>query len=667
MYQRYVTDMIFKHPTMKTALLFFLLLVNASIDGLAQQRKNLFMIYVNHKAGYMDETGKVVIPAQFLSAGEFSNGLAAVRLNGSYGYINEQGQFVIPPQYDYALGFSGGVARVYSNKKSFFIDSTGKKVFEANYKIVNAFRNGRALVTTPTDAQGYIDQTGKLFIDTVYRRTKPFYNGRAIVFGTMQPDDYTQRKIIYGSEITGLIDTLGNVIIPLRKYRSIGDFENGYARAHLFQTPEERASEINSFAVIDSLGNIVLTKKSKDQIMEHPHGGIVRLQVYDGKKSYSDSKVSFEYINLKGETIFKDNNYKEGEDFYDNRSFIKHTNGSYSLIDAKGKIIKELFCDDVLGSGFRKGKAFVKVQGKWGLIDTNANFLIPPTYEGIHENNSVTGDYFFFTESIPGDEHKRVLNGVAGTDGRTWIKAIITNFDGSGFHGGLLKCSVNKKLTYFNQKGEIVWQEATYANKLLPAYNLDCRRYASYGAHSDHVVANEGGFGESGNRQRDIKDASRYPAGALSLQVRTDLKDTFNLAYQGYQVYLVNRTTQQEKLPAQDGGLFMLMEAQDKDGVWRDIEYHPSSWCGNSYHTLILDPGKCWQFKAPVYEGDFKTKLRLSLTLTSRHSSEPVTLYSNTFNGSVNPAQFWRQEEQEYLRALLNHHTLLPKTYYTLY
>jgi len=55
--------------------------------------------------GFIDKTGKLVIPAQFDKAEDFSNGLAPVLKDGSWGYINKNGDLVIDYQFRRAFGF----------------------------------------------------------------------------------------------------------------------------------------------------------------------------------------------------------------------------------------------------------------------------------------------------------------------------------------------------------------------------------------------------------------------------------------------------------------------------------------------------------------------------------------------------------------------------------
>lgn len=80
----------------------------------------------NLRWGYVDRGGREVIPTQFLAAGDFAEGLAAVNpgeggaegesslcgLPGNFGYIDRTGAFVIKPQFTHASKFQGGRARV---------------------------------------------------------------------------------------------------------------------------------------------------------------------------------------------------------------------------------------------------------------------------------------------------------------------------------------------------------------------------------------------------------------------------------------------------------------------------------------------------------------------------------------------------------------------------
>lgn len=69
------------------------------------------------KVGFVDETGKLVIPCNYVHALDFRDGLASVQEDGTFkiGYINHQGETVIPFLYRKGGDFEDGLAMVSSD------------------------------------------------------------------------------------------------------------------------------------------------------------------------------------------------------------------------------------------------------------------------------------------------------------------------------------------------------------------------------------------------------------------------------------------------------------------------------------------------------------------------------------------------------------------------
>lgn len=63
-----------------------------------------------------------IVEDNYREAGDFSEGLAAVRELFYWGFIDHTGKEVIPCQYGGAKEFSEGLAAVYSDEKWGFID-----------------------------------------------------------------------------------------------------------------------------------------------------------------------------------------------------------------------------------------------------------------------------------------------------------------------------------------------------------------------------------------------------------------------------------------------------------------------------------------------------------------------------------------------------------------
>ena len=90
-------------------------------------------ISLNHKMGFIDKTGKEIVPPKYDDAGVFIEGLAKVKLNGKWGLIDKTGKEIVPPKYDDAGVFIEGLAQVELNGKEFYI-----KVF-SNGKVVEYY------------------------------------------------------------------------------------------------------------------------------------------------------------------------------------------------------------------------------------------------------------------------------------------------------------------------------------------------------------------------------------------------------------------------------------------------------------------------------------------------------------------------------------------------
>lgn len=112
--------------------------------------------------GYIDKTGKEVIPCQFECAECFSEGLAAVQnKDGLWGYIDKTGIPKIPFQFQEASYFNEGVAAVKSDNGYFgYINSSDKYVIRPKYKKAFNFREGFAVVMHQNRYMSHIDLEG---------------------------------------------------------------------------------------------------------------------------------------------------------------------------------------------------------------------------------------------------------------------------------------------------------------------------------------------------------------------------------------------------------------------------------------------------------------------------------------------------------------------------
>ena len=101
-------------------------------DWKGEYYEGLARVSLNGKLGFIDKTGKEVIPIKYDDAESPSEGLAKVKLNDKYGFIDKTGKEVIPIKYDYVADFSEGLAQVKLNNKWFYINQKGECVKDCN-------------------------------------------------------------------------------------------------------------------------------------------------------------------------------------------------------------------------------------------------------------------------------------------------------------------------------------------------------------------------------------------------------------------------------------------------------------------------------------------------------------------------------------------------------
>lgn len=146
-----------------------------------------------------------------------------------------------------------------------------------------------------------------------------------------------------------------------------------------------------------------------------------------------------------------------------------------------------------------------------------------------------------------------------------------------------------------------------------------------------------GGYGDSANPPKQLTNQIKESLkNGLSLEIENSTIP-FQESYRSHRVRLSNNSDDKVSFSAQDGRLSIIHQAKDRDGEWKAIEYLPRSWCGNSYHTLVLGPGQYWEFIAPRYAGSYATRMRLML---KGIEGNETPLYSEEFSASINREQF---------------------------
>ena len=144
--------------------------------------------------GFIDKTGKILVPLTFNRLFPFSNNLAVFedKESGLFGIINSAGTIIAKPVYTEIRNFQNGLASVttsiYDNEtaksetKIGYIDTTGKEVIVPKYLGATDFsKEGFALVSDST-YKYFIDKLGNkmpLKLDPIGKNISAFVNGFA--------------------------------------------------------------------------------------------------------------------------------------------------------------------------------------------------------------------------------------------------------------------------------------------------------------------------------------------------------------------------------------------------------------------------------------------------------------------------------------------------------
>ncbi|WP_375561437.1 hypothetical protein ACE193_02465 [Bernardetia sp. OM2101] len=163
--------------------------------------------------------------------------------------------------------------------------------------------------------------------------------------------------------------------------------------------------------------------------------------------------------------------------------------------------------------------------------------------------------------------------------------------------------------------------------------NFKLRGYFYAGSSIEDSTA-FGGFYKDENIPKKLDFIKKiFEEDKLQIIVCLDSTTNFTDKISGFKIFVVNKTDSISELVAQDSRLYLKRQVFYKN-KWQDIEYIPSSWCGNSYHSVFIKPNQYWEFVAPCVEGKIKATCRFELFINGK-----IVIYSNEFEGSFNKAQ----------------------------
>jgi WG containing repeat len=193
---------------------------NLSFDEAHSFSDGLASVYINHKYGFINRSGKIVIQPKFSQSwDEFQNGYTPVEIgdypNGKWGLIDQKGQFVIKPEFDFIERAFNGFYKLKIGDKSGFADSSGHIISRVDSVWKGDFSEGLVSISYDDgNTWGYRNEQGKIVIQPQFMNADVFIESKASVMidGIINSE---------GSSGTfALIDTSGHEICRYREYNN---------------------------------------------------------------------------------------------------------------------------------------------------------------------------------------------------------------------------------------------------------------------------------------------------------------------------------------------------------------------------------------------------------------------------------------------------------------
>lgn len=272
------------------------------------------------KVGFKSQNGTVVIKPIYGAAWDkFTEGLVGVYQNKKWGYIDSTGKTVIPFKYSEVSEFLPDVklARVFMGEKMGYVNNVGKEVIPAIYdELGHAFYND-VVSGALKNKCGAIDKTGKIVVPFVYNEWLNFNRGLFITS--------LNKKF-------GIINKANEKILPFI-YDTIEFVFNSkdISRENIFIVKLDK-----KFAVLDNTAKIIIPFMY-DEIV--PKGDLFRTKRI-GEKKYGlydklGKRIEFE--------IYDEAGYIGNDTYYlglDGR-IVKYVDKEGKEVDRKGNRIEE--------------------------------------------------------------------------------------------------------------------------------------------------------------------------------------------------------------------------------------------------------------------------------------------------------------------------------------
>lgn len=334
------------------------------------------------KFGFINAGGNWIINPVYDWVEPFHEGKAAAGQDGKAGFINLLGEAFIDFKYDDVFNFHKKLAVVERDGNLGLIDYKGDVILPVNYKEIGMYSCNRIPVLRDS-LYGYINVKGEEVIEPQYQTAYDFENGRAkvrfnngfsiidtsgglIVNDTFQAIFDVQYKLLRAVKNNkyGLLTLSGDTILPF-EYDKIGAFFNNLAVA----------AKGKKYFYIDTTG----TPKFEEEFDYEPF--IFNFADFQNGTVKYYRKGKFGIMDTAGNrlfpAIFDDvGNYGEHLTPVKKGDLWGYANQNVKLV------LKYKFG---MAKPFIDSTAWVRLDGKWGLINLDGEYILKPQFTLVEE------------------------------------------------------------------------------------------------------------------------------------------------------------------------------------------------------------------------------------------------------------------------------------------
>ena len=287
----------------------------------------LYRFVRGDKAGYIDNTGKMVIPPSFTVSGNYGGEFHDGRMVSDGKYIGRPGQRVVDEEVRGADFSDGLAAAIRKGEASWgFIDTSGKFAIAPRFPSppkgeLHSFQGGYAAVRLG-DEVGYVDRTGEFVVQPRFLDGEGFHDGlaRVVIEGpcvlfregpcpswSAVPESARGKRALPLCKFT-YTDAAGRVITEQR-FDGARDFSEGLAPVRVGKL----------WGYIDKSGKSIILPRFDDaqpfseglaRVREHDRWG------YVDKSGVYVVRPAFEYAEEFHEGLAVVGNQTDGEDEY---------------------------------------------------------------------------------------------------------------------------------------------------------------------------------------------------------------------------------------------------------------------------------------------------------------------------------------------------------------